>query len=129
MKLYLTPEQFSKLTLSRFYNKRGTWTSSISDEILYVLFKEYESDILQVLEGSLWNLDKVDSDIEAVECIGPSFHKTFRQCGVIDSPHIDMVIWKCLTDAPHFWDALTYSSSVLTDETKAQRFIGNTTNA
>lgn len=116
MKTYLTPTEFAD-TFFKLYGARmnNTMLSSVSDDIVWRMFKQYEKDVKETLEGCLWGVEKYQGD-DALDLIGYTFHKRFRQVDVIDSPHIDGIIWTCLQDAPIFWECLAKACHFLTSE-------------
>lgn len=124
MKTYLKPEHFVDLFWNLFERKMEsihTKTASQCDKILWSLFKSYEKDIKENLEGAFYGIEDYEGD-EASSWIGFQFHKSFRQVDVIQDKHIDVVIWMCLQDAPMFWKCMNKACKILVNENAAELY-------
>ena len=113
MKTYLTEQEFVNV-FWKFYERSMTanYNADTSDKILWGMFQEYETDVKETLEGSLWNIDEYERD-KSIELIGYQFHKSVRQTDVIPAKHIDGIVWTCMQTAPVFWKALERACKVL----------------
>ena len=114
MKTYLTNEQFVTLFWELYtrrlqYNQTG---ANRCDLILWQLFTEFEKDIKDTLEGSLYGIETYDGE-DAGGYIGYQFHKSFRQTDVIEHRYIDSIIWQLLQDAPLFWKCMKNAGNIL----------------
>lgn len=120
MKTYLTSTEFADLFFN-FYeqNMDGRFNNEVSDRIVWRMFQEYEKDVKETLEGSMWNIDEYEGE-NAVDLIGYQFHKSFRQVDVIPAKHIDGIVWACLQEAPMFWKSLKKACRILTSEDAAE---------
>jgi hypothetical protein len=123
MKTYLTDTEFSKLFWDLLEKRMSKYDPKASqcDRILWNLFQEFEKDIKETLEGSMWNIDEFTGD-NAADLIGYQFHKTFRQTDVIDHRYIDAIIWQCLQDAPVFWLVMNRACKILASEDAAELY-------
>lgn len=122
MKTYLTPEQFVNVFWSLYDRKMSPHHSphaGVSDRIIWSMFQEYEKDVKETLEGSLWGIDEFNGE-NADELIGYQFHKSFRQTDVIPAKHIDGIVWSCIQDAPVFWKCMERACKILTNEAAAE---------
>ena len=122
MKTYLTSTEFADLFFN-FYeqNMDGRFNNEVSDRIVWRMFQEYEKDVKETLEGSMWNIDEYEGE-NAVDLIGYQFHKSFRQVDVIPAKHIDGIVWACLQEAPMFWKSLKKACRILTSEDAAELY-------
>ena len=120
MKTYLDSTEFADLFF-KFYeqNMDGRFNNEVSDRIVWRMFQEYEKDVKETLEGSMWNIDEYEGE-NAVDLIGYQFHKSFRQVDVIPAKHIDGIVWACLQEAPMFWKSLKKACRILTSEDAAE---------
>jgi hypothetical protein len=121
MKTYLTSTEFSKLFFEQFKQKMQNYNraESTSDRIIWHMFSEYEKEIKETLEGSMWGVDEYTGE-SAIDVIGHSFHKSFRQTDVIPAKHIDGIVWSCMQDAPIFWKCMEKACKILTSEDAAE---------
>lgn len=120
MKTYLSGEEFANLFFRDFETRMvGKYNAELSDRIIWSLFQQYEKEVKETLEGSMWNIDEFEGD-KAIDLIGYQFHKSFRQTDVIPAKHIDGIIWSCIQNAPIFWKCLEKSCKILTSEDAAE---------
>jgi hypothetical protein len=120
MKTYLTREQFADLVFTRFEQRVSqTINPSTGDNVLCMIFRNYPKEVRDAMRGTLWDLDQLGDNVELINVVGPSFHKSFRQTDVTDSAVIDMTIWHCLRDAEIFWQVLGQVSRIMTSEDAA----------
>lgn len=126
MKTYLTEEQFVERFWQLMEQRLDKYDRAASqcDTILWNLFKRYEKDIKETLEGAMYGIDEFTGD-NANDLIGYQFHKSFRQCDIISDPAIDSVIWSCIQDAPVFWKCMEKACKTLTSKDLADDFIEN----
>lgn len=117
MKTYLTPEQFTSLFWHLFVERLERYDKSASqcDMIIANLFREYEKDVKETLEGAMHGIEEFQGE-NANELIGYQFHKSFRQVDVIPAKHIDSIIWSCMQDAPLFWRVMEKACRILVKE-------------
>ncbi len=116
MKTYLTPAQFSRLFYKAYEHQMHTANPSVSDRVIWSMFKEYKNDVKAALECALHGIEDFTGP-KPIELIGYQFHKSFRQTDVIDSPHISGIVWICLQDAPIFWECMELACHALVNET------------
>jgi hypothetical protein len=123
MKVYLTPEEFVNLFWELMTRRMSNYNPNASqcDRIAWNLFQEFEEDIKETLEGSMWGIDEFTGD-NAADLIGYQFHKTFRQTDVINHRYIDAIIWSCLQDAPVFWRQMDRACKILASEDAAELY-------
>jgi hypothetical protein len=123
MKTYLTSDQFVKLFWELFERKMTTYSpvATQCDRILWNIFQEYEKDVKETLEGSMWGIDEFDGE-SANELIGYQFHKSFRQVDVIPAKHIDGIVWSCMQDAAVFWKCMDRACKILVNESAAELY-------
>lgn len=123
MKTYLTPKEFADLFWHFFVTRleRYDRTASQCDMILANLFRQYEKDVKETLEGSMYGIEEFEGD-NANNLIGYQFHKSFRQVDVIPVKHIDSIIWSCIQDAPVFWRAMERACKILVKENAAELY-------
>lgn len=124
MKTYLTDTEFVEVfwrELERRMDYHYGTGASTGDTILWYLFRKYEKDIKETLEGSLYGIDEYSGD-KASNLIGYQFHKSFRQVDVINDPCIDTVIWTCLQDAPVFWKCMDKACKILISADLAEHY-------
>jgi len=123
MKTYLTPKEFVDLFWHFFVTRleRYDRTASQCDMILANLFSQYEKDVKETLEGSMYGIEEFEGD-NANNLIGYQFHKSFRQVDVIPAKHIDSIIWSCIQDAPVFWRAMERACKILVKEDAAELY-------
>jgi hypothetical protein len=91
------------------------------DRIIASMFSEYEKDVKDTLEGSMWGIEDFEGN-NANELIGYQFHKSFRQTDVIPAKHIDGILWSCMQDAPLFWYAMERACRILVSEDAAELY-------
>ena len=122
MKTYLTDKEFVKL-FWEFYERKMSYSTQTeaSDRIIWSMFRTYEKEVKETLEGSMWDIANFQGE-NASELIGYQFHKSFRQTDVIPAKHIDDIVWSCLQDAPIFWKCMEKACKILTSEDAAQIF-------
>lgn len=121
MKTYLTETEFVNLFWNFLDRKLSNYNRAATtcDNIIWRLFQEYENDVKETLEGSLYGIDKFTGE-NANELIGYQFHKSFRQVDVIPAKHIDSIIWSCIQDAPVFWQCMEKACKILVSEDAAE---------
>ena len=122
MKTYLTEQEFVNVFWSTYERKMtNNYNAELSDKILWSMFQQYEKDVKETLEGSLWNIDEFTGG-NANELIGYQFHKSFRQVDVIPAKHIDGIVWSCIQDAPVFWKCMDKACKILVSEDLAENY-------
>ncbi len=123
MNIYLNSEEFADLFFKLHERKMSNYNpaESTCDRIIYNMFREYEKDVKETLEGAMWNIDEFDGE-NANDLIGYQFHKSFRQVGVIDAKHIDIILWSCIQDAPVFWKCMEKACNILTSKDLAEHY-------
>lgn len=122
MKTYLSPEEFVNVFWHLFERKmQSNYSAEISDKIIWSMFQEYEKDVKETLEGSLWNIDEFTGE-NANELIGYQFHKSFRQVDVIPAKHIDSIVWSCMQEAPVFWKCMEKACKILASEELSENY-------
>lgn len=119
MKTYLTSEEFANLFFSKYETKIKYGHPELGDRILWAMFQQYEKDVKETLEGSMWGVDEYTGE-SAIDVIGCQFHKSFRQTDVIPAKHIDGIVWQCINDAPMFWRVMEKVCKILTSESAAE---------
>ncbi len=125
MDIYLTSEEFVDLFFDEYESRMAAnYNTEISDRILWSMFQQYEKEVSETLEGSMWNIDEFDGE-NAIEIIGYQFHKSFRQCDVIPARHIDGIVWTCMQEAPIFWKCLEKVCKILASKDAAEIYKSN----
>lgn len=79
------------------------------DILLLQLFNQYKDEVGPWFEQSLPEHNEYFKalDYDAMEFIGPTFHKGFRQLDIVDTRGVDSKIWGLLADdTKGFWTAL-----------------------
>jgi len=116
MKTYLTSEEFVDLFFKTYEQRMtGQYNAELSDKILWSMFQQYEKDVKETLEGSMWNIEEFTGE-NAIDLIGYQFHKSFRQTDVIPAKHIDGIVWSCIQEAPLFWKCMEKVCKILVSE-------------
>lgn len=123
MKTYLTSEEFAKLFWSIFDTRMAYRSTGANqcDRIIWAMFQQYQTEVMETLEGSLYGIEEFTSD-NANELVGYQFHKSFRQVDVIPAKHIDQIIWSCMQDAPMFWKCMEKACKILVSEDAAELY-------
>lgn len=120
MKTYLTSEEFVDLFFKTYKQRlTGQYNAELSDKILWSMFQQYEKDVKETLEGSMWNIEEFTGE-NAIDLIGYQFHKSFRQTDVIPAKHIDGIVWSCIQEAPLFWKCMEKVCKILVSEDAAE---------
>jgi hypothetical protein len=120
MKTYLTNDQFADLLFEVYGRKiESNPIADASDRVIWSMFQQYEKDVKDTLEGSMWDVDEFNGD-DVQDLIGYRFHKSFRQTDVIPAKHIDGIVWTCMQEAPLFWSSMEKACKILTSEDAAQ---------
>lgn len=123
MKTYLTPEEFVNVFWKLMDDKLSRYNQAATtcDNIVWRMFQEYEKDVKETLEGSMWGIEEFTGE-NANELIGYQFHKSFRQVDVIPAKHIDGIVWSCIQDAPVFWKCMDKACKILVSEDLAENY-------
>ena len=120
MKTYLSSKEFADLFFKKYESRMtANYRAELGDRILWSMFQQYEKDVKETLEGSMWNIDEFEGD-NAIDLIGYKFHKSFRQVDVIPAKHIDGIVWTCIQDAPVFWKCMEKACKILTSKDAAE---------
>lgn len=125
MKTYLTPEEFVNVFWTLMDDKLSRYNQAATtcDNIIWRLFQEYEKDVKETLEGSMYGIEEYENvENNANHLIGYQFHKSFRQVDVIPAKHIDGIIWSCIQDAPVFWKCMDKACKILVSEDLAENY-------
>ena len=122
MKTYLTEKEFVDLFFKTYESRMtANYRAELGDRIIWSMFQQYEKDVKETLEGSMWGIDEFTGD-NAIDLIGYQFHKSFRQAGVIPEKHIDSIVWASIQEAPVFWKCMEKACKILTSEDAAEIF-------
>lgn len=125
MKTYLTSEEFVNVFWNLMDSRLTKYNSNATtgDNIIWSMFRQYEKDVKETLEGSMWGIEEYENaENNASSLIGYQFHKSFRQTDVIPAKHIDGIIWACIQDAPIFWKCMDRACKILVSEDAAELY-------